>query len=187
MKLFNPAPFAAAVAAVALAAPASQAQDKAPPSWDSLVKCAEMSDPADELACYRAAMRAQGYKPNVQAVETQRRKLFGLSLPSVNLAQREPKGDKPASAAAGQAAGAPEAEETSGDRVDVVLAQVAMIPPNNRLLLITSDGAIWEQTDTEVVNPRPKAGDRLNIRRTNFGGYFCRFSRVNSVRCRRTR
>ena len=81
-------------------------------------------------------------------------------------------------------AAASEAVE-DGDRITVQLAQVALIPPAKKLLLVTADGAIWEQLDSEPVHPTPKPGESMQIRRNSFGGYFCKFDKYTSVRCER--
>lgn len=167
-------------AGVALAPGAASAQSAAPPSWETLVRCAQMADSDDELACYREAMRAAGFRADPKVVEADRKRRFGLSLPSLRR-----RGDTEAPAQAARSGAAPAAAEPEDDSVTVEIAQVALIPPMNRLLLITADGGVWEQTDTDAVNPRPRPGRTFEIRRTGMGGYFCRFGRV-SVRCKRT-
>ena len=64
---------------------------------------------------------------------------------------------------------------------------VATIQPSRRLMLFTTDGAIWIQIDDETVSPYPKAGQTITIRRNSFGGYFCDFDKRNAVRCERKR
>ncbi len=80
---------------------------------------------------------------------------------------------------------APPPEEPE-DRVTVKLEQVALIPPLNHLLLITAEGAVWQQTDNETVSPLPKPGDPMTIIHGQISGYFCQFDRVTRVRCIRT-
>ena len=158
---------------------------RTPPSWDALVKCAEIGDDEMELACYRAAMRDAGYRPSEAAVAAQKRG-FGINSllrrkkddTSEDVAEAGPRGAAPAG---------PESERLDKDRVTAVLAQVAVIPPSNRLLLITTDGTIWEQLDTETVYPLPKKGQSFEIRRNKFGGWLCAFDKRNAVRCERTR
>jgi hypothetical protein len=190
-----------AAAAALAAATGAMAQEKAPPAWDTLVRCAEMTDPVEELACYRSAMRAAGYAPSVASAE-QRRKKFGLSMPNpTNLLRRAPKekASPPVQTAAQEAAPktkAPSQPKNEADSklaavapsddenlITVTLAEVATLPPANKLLIVTNDGAVWEQTDSEPVRPFPKSGQTMQIRRTSFGGYFCRFDKNNSVRC----
>jgi hypothetical protein len=179
------------VAAVGTAGGAAAQEAKTPPSWDTLVHCAEMTDSAKELACYRAAMKEAGYAPSPKAV-AEKRRTFGIALPSL-AAKKPSEPAKPkavaqagqgASTSAAPAAPAP-AEESGADenQITVELAEVAFVPPDNRLLLVTKDGAVWEQQDHEPVAPRPKPGGTIQIERNRFGGFFCRFDKFTKVRC----
>jgi hypothetical protein len=186
---------AAVVATLAFSGAAS-AQDApdahTPPSWDTLVKCAQMADEDARLACYDTSMKAAGYAPNPTAVSAEKHKKFGLGVPQIGLLKKHgkeqgaaagasaaPSGD----AANGQAAPAPAEKE---NEITVELAQVATLRPDNRLLLITTDGQIWEQVgnDQTIV---PKTGDTVRIRRNPFGGYFCDVTKYVAVRCKRDR
>ncbi len=154
-----------------------------PPSWETLTHCADIADDDDQLACFRAAMKAAGYRPSA-AVASAHRKGFGVT----SALRRKSKGGKGESEVAqGQGPEAGPAEE-GGDKneVTVQLAQVALIPPGNKLLLVTTDGAIWEQLDPEQISPLPTGGGTMVIKRNHFGGYFCVFDKRNSVRCERT-
>jgi hypothetical protein len=200
----------AAAAAVVLAAGAglmARAQDaaKAPPSWDTLVRCAGMADTDSRLSCYDAAMRAAGYEPKPAEVQAEKRRRFGLSFPEISLMRRHAKEEgaqavaannsapaaAPASAGAAAApATAPPAAKVAEDdenEVSVQLDTVARVEPTNRLLLFTTDGAIWAQTDDEMISPSPKSGQTIVIKRNRFGGYFCQFDKRNAVRCVRKR
>jgi hypothetical protein len=160
-----------------------------PPSWDSLIPCAQKADPKEGFACYQAAMRAAGYAPNPEIAAAEKRRRFGLNLPTPfkHEAKALPKQVAEAGGKAQPSNPAPpppaEEDETS---VAVKLSQVALIPPQNRLLLVTEEGAIWEQTDDESVSPRPRPGQAIQIEQNRFGGYFCRFSKLTKVRCTRT-
>ncbi len=169
----------------------AHAQDKPngpPPGWGALMRCAAMSDGDAELSCYRAAMKDAGFVagPSVAAAEHRRR--FGLAMPSLNLLKHAPKERAAAAAKAGRSAqvGDQAVAEVDEDLLTVEIDEVSLIPPWNKLLLVTTDGAVWVQLDTESVNPRPKKGQTIQIRRTRFGGYFCKFDRVTAVRCNRT-
>ncbi len=174
-------------AASAAAQPAS-APAGPPPSWDSLIPCAQKSDAVEGFRCYQAAMRAAGYAPNPQVVAADRRRLFGLTLPKLGGPKHEA---APESALASQhpgaaAAASPPPEEEDQDRVTVTLDQVALIPPANRLLMVTTEGAVWLQTDNEIVAPLPKSGQSMSVVRGSIGGFFCRFDKRTQVRCKRT-
>ena len=154
-----------------------------PPSWDALIPCAQKGDPAEGFRCYQAAMRAAGYAPNPEIAATERRRKFGL--PALSLGSH--KADSRARRDLVQAqAPATAPEEEAQDRVTVKLDQVALIPPLNRLLMVTTDGAVWQQTDNETVSPTPRPGASMTIVHGRINGYFCQFDRLNKVRCTRT-
>jgi hypothetical protein len=160
-----------------------------PPSWDSLIPCAQKSDPKEGFACYQAAMRAAGYAANPEIVAADKRRKFGLNVPTPFKHEPKPaaeKGAKAQASAGSASAAAPAPPEEEQNSVAVKLSQVALIPPQNRLLLVTEEGAIWEQTDSEMVSPRPKPGQSIQIEQNRFGGYFCRFDKLTKVRCTRT-
>ena len=171
----------AAGSATAFGQAAPQVPSGPPPSWDALIPCAQKGDPAEGFRCYQAAMRAAGYAANPEIVAAERRRRFGLSLPTIGSHKSAAK-----AAAAAPGAGPAPPEEEPEDRVSVKLEQVALIPPLNRLLLVTTEGAIWLQTDSEPVSPTPKPGEPMTIVRGKIGGYFCQFDRVTRVRCTRS-
>jgi len=169
----------AAAAAGALQIPvAAYAQDKAPPSWETLSKCANMPDSDKELECYRAAMRAAGFVRNPQVEAAERHKTFGVQLPSLK-GHKENKRAEKAEAQPGAAGGEDE------DHISVKLVEVAYTRPLNQLLMVMSDGGVWVQTDTVSLTFDPKPGQSIEIRKTRFGGFFCKFDRTNAVRCER--
>ena len=179
---------AGALVAAVLAGPAAAqttAPSGPPPSWDSLIPCAQKADPAEGFKCYQAAMRAAGYTPNPEIAATERRRKFGLSLPLVGPHKPAARPRTELAQAKPNAVPAPPPEEPE-DRVTVKLEQVALIPPLNRLLLITAEGAVWQQTDDEVVSPTPRPGESMTVVHGKISGYFCQFDRVTRVRCIRT-
>ena len=169
---------AAAVATFGLTvgmAPSALAQDQPqPPSWETLTHCADQPDAAKELECYRAAMKAAGYVRSPARVAAERHKTFGIELPGTH------KAEKPKPSETAQAA--PSGAEDQ-DHISVKIVEVAYTKPLNQLLIVTDDGGVWEQTDTIPLTFTPKAGQSIEIRKTTFGGYFCKFDRTNSVRC----
>ncbi len=154
-----------------------------PPSWDALIPCAQKADPAEGFRCYQGAMRAAGYAPNPEIAATERRRKFGLPALSLGSHKAESKARREVAQAQAPAT-AP--EEEPQDRVTVKLDQVALIPPLNRLLMVTTDGAVWQQTDSETVAPTPRSGASMTIIHGKINGYFCQFDRLNKVRCTRT-
>ncbi len=197
------------LALAALMTGAAQAQDAAPsgappPSWQALIHCAKLPDDDSQLACFRAAMKAAGYEANPQEVTAERHHRFGLAAPQLGFLKRH-------SQAEGQAAGsqgatppaAPPAQTSAAaspppppglkaapedeNHVFVQIEKIASEPPLGRMLIVTSDGGIWEQIDSETVAPFPKPGQSIEIRRNAFGGYLCIFDKHQGVRCARVR
>ena len=169
---------AAAIAAFHVAAPARAQELHASPSWDALTRCADMTDPKQELECYRAEMRQAGYRRNPERDAAEHRKSFGLELPSIRLGRQDKKANGGEDQAAG---GAPEGLDQN--QAVVTISAIAYTKPLNQIMMVTTDGAVWLQDDTVRVNFSPKPGDMVKISRTAFGGYFCDFGRSNAVRC----
>jgi hypothetical protein len=86
---------------------------------------------------------------------------------------------------AAAASPAPAAEPP--DRVDVQLTKVVKAP-NGRLVVTTSDGAVWLQTEAVSMPLPPAAGDRMSIRKATLGGYVCSVADTHlTYRCSRSR
>ena len=162
----------------------SQDQGGAPPDWSTLVRCAGMGDADARLACYDTAMRNAGYAPKPEIVAQERRKHFGLPMPKLNILKHEGKERGSAEAQQGKAAPAPLPQEDE-DRIDVTLEQVA-VTVGSKLIFITTEGQVWEQTDSAVVQRQPKPGYVMTIRVGKLKGYFCQTDKWTSVRCERT-
>ncbi len=190
----------AALAAALILGPAGAAlaqdgsQPHASPAWDTLVHCADLPNDDDQLACFRSAMRASGYAPKpetVAAVTTERHRRFGLALPKIALPKKHQAGGGAAvvaeGAGAGPAAAQPAAPQEDESHVVVTLDQVVIVPPLNKLLFITTEGAVWAQIDQEVISPEPHKGQKMEIRRGKISGFFCAFDKRNAARCERVR
>lgn len=171
------------LAGTALAQDASA--PSAPPSWDTLTRCAQM--PADDarLSCYDTAMRAAGYAPKPAEVAEEHRKKFGLPAPKLNFLKHHDSAQGAAQGGATATATTQAAPKENQDKVTVTVQEVATLQPGDRLLVITDDGQIWEQTDTIPLNSTPKSGDSMEIRRNFVGGYFCVPNKYQAVRCKR--
>jgi hypothetical protein len=184
--------------AVAQAPPAGT-----PPAWEVLVRCAQMGDKGDRLACYDEAMRAAGYAPKPEAVAEAKRRFFGLKAPQINLLKHKEETQAAATAAPPPAAaeaaaparskrGRARAEATARapreneNQVVVTLAKIA-VQGTGKLLMVTDEGQIWEQVGDQPVGTLPKEGASMLIHRGSFGGYFCDVTKYISVRCTRLR
>jgi hypothetical protein len=160
----------------------SASAQKAPPNWDTLVKCAQTPDEAARLACYDSAMRAAGYAPNPAAVAEEHRKAFGLTVPNVNVFKHK-KREEGAQAAG---ANAPPPEENT-NRIELTVDQVAVTQPVGKIVVFTTEGQIWQQTDTTQVNTLPREGDSFEVHKEALGGYFCDVNKYQSIRCKRVK
>ena len=153
-----------------------------PPSWDALVRCAQTPDESERLACYDAAMHAAGYAPDAAAVSAVHHKSFGLSMPKVNVFKQKKREE-----GAKIAGAAPAPIEESPNQIEVTIDQIAITQPAGKIVIFTSDGQIWRQTDTTTVNSMPKEGDTLSIHKEVLGGFFCDVNKYQSVRCSRVK
>ncbi len=208
---------ALALSCAACGAAAGQDLPKgAPPSWNVLVRCAKMADDDASLACFREAMKASGYAPKPEEVRAERHRRFGLSMPQIGLLRRHAKEEgaqasaeatpteervapappSPAASSSARAAATPPAvaaaeppatAEENENQITTQLDEVATIPPDGRLLMITTDGGIWVQTYSNPVSPLPKKGQTMVIKRNRLGGYMCILSKHTGVRCARKR
>ena len=158
---------ALAVAICAAPAPAAMAGPAAtsPNPYD---RCSEMADADQRLACFDAVQKARGRAPAPQAVQRKHRKKFGLQAPRFS----------PKPSARGRS-------RASQDEVAVELAKVGRAH-DGMIWFVTTDGAIWRQTEPTTVAIAPSPGDHLKIRRAAVGSYLCDMSRWQSVRCERT-
>jgi hypothetical protein len=165
--------------AVAAHAQDASASAGTPPAWNTLVQCAQTASAKDRLACYDSAMRAAGYAPNPEAVAAEHRKTFGLTVPTINMGGHKKKEE-------GKLPSAPTIEENPNE-VEVTVDQVAITQPVGKVIIFTTDGQIWRQTDTTTVNSYPKEGDTIRIHREALGGYFCDVNKYQAVACVRAK
>ena len=171
-------PRAATSAALALAgvacvfaAPAAQADPSAP---QSAADCRAISDFTARGLCWDALDRAGLH--NDQAVK---KRNFGL-------------GARPPAAAAVAAAKprkehVKKAADPQNAKVRALTLTIASVgdTPQGRILLTSTDGAVWEQTDGDSVRDRPSPGDTFKISQSILGGYLCQVTRWQPVRCQR--
>lgn len=80
---------------------------------------------------------------------------------------------------------APKPDKTE-ERLDVTLAGVEQAG-DGKLVLTTTDGAVWRQVESDAVRPMPAKGETLTIAKTSFGGFLCESARRVAFRCFRAR
>lgn len=171
----KPWPTLAALTALA-PFPAAQAADAPVRAalFENVVRCQSVADAAARLRCYDEAVRtldtAQKKRDIVvvdraQVRET-RRTLFGLSLPRLAIFA----GDK--------------------DRTDEISAldgvlSGAEVGADGAWTVHLTDGATWRQIDDNVIARRPRAGDKVVIRRAALGSFKMSVTGQPGVRVRR--
>jgi hypothetical protein len=70
--------------------------------------------------------------------------------------------------------------------VEVELARISTTH-DEKLILTTTEGAVWRQIDGGAILPQPAAGHRMTIRRASMGSFLCEVRRNVGFRCSRTR
>jgi hypothetical protein len=60
------------------------------------------------------------------------------------------------------------------DQLEVTLAGVDQAG-DGKLVVTTTDGALWRQVESEAIRPMPVQGQTMTIAATSFGGFMCKF------------
>ena len=138
----------------------------------SLLDCRGLGDDAARLACFDQAAGAMDQaeaKGDIVVVDreqarTVRRQTFGFSMPSMALFER---GVAPE-----------EVDRVSG------IAKTAY-QSGGKWVIELEDGAVWQQTDSEVVGRRPRTGTKVEIRKASLNSYFMNLDGQRAVRAKR--
>ena len=145
----------AVAASPATAASKSRKTERAP-LLTAETQCRTVAEPASRLACYDKSVAALDTAETSQAVvvidqqqvrET-RRNLFGISLPDIGLF--------------GNAPDLPQIETT---------VTSASVDGAGRWSFVLADGARWTQTDDNIIARRPRANDKVIIKRAALGSF----------------
>lgn len=199
-------PVAALVAVVAStphAARAAESNDGLP--QQTLQDCQRIPDATARLACYdrvmksgNATMAPPATSPSATgassgpATKATNASANGASAGAASQAKAPP---PPPTAAERKAAfGLPRSEqpgykqerEASPDEVEITVASVGQLAAG-MVSLTATDGAVWNQTGGAAPRHVPKPGDKVTIKRNFMGGYRCKLSRWEIVRCARAR
>ena len=145
-----------AAAMVTATTAAKPGDSKRAPLLTAVTQCRTVSDPAARLACFDESVaaldRAESDKAVVvidrQQVREARRSLFGISLPATGLFG----GDNDL----------PQIETT---------LKSASVDESGRWSFVLADGARWTQSDDLVIARRPRANDRVIIKRAALGSF----------------
>ena len=161
-------------AACAFVPPAAAADATAP---KTAADCRAISDFSLRGACWDALD-----KSNQQATETAKetkKREFGLGLHIPSVAAVKPRKDDVA-----------RQEKREREEIKAQFLTLADVQntPHGQLLLTSTEGAVWEQTDTDAVTGEgPVPGDTVKVSKGMLGGYMCQVSRWQTVRCQRDR
>lgn len=85
--------------------------------------------------------------------------------------------------------GLPEHEtEEAKSEIGEITVEIAStgVASGGKLRFVTSEGAVWEQTEGAPVSP-PKPGTTVTIKRNFMGGNVCKIGEWTNMRCRRVR
>ena len=164
--------------ALAMAQRGRDAPPARPQSFEAVVRCRAITDSAERLACFDAAVAAlqtaQERRDVVivdrQQVREGRRRLFGLALPRIPIFGGGDDDDHDEDAVR-SLEGTVSAVSTSGGQYQVTLA----------------DGSVWLQVDNNMLAVAPRAGHRIVINRGALGSYMMRVNNQPGVRVRRVR
>jgi hypothetical protein len=150
--------------------------------WRAVSACAAQPSEGARHACLDDVLRRAGLLTPERETRQQREQ-FGLKAearaPAVPMAVTP----APAPSGASPATSAPPAAPST---VDVELARIS-VTHDDKLILTTTDGAVWRQIEGGAILPLPAAGDRMTIRRASLGSYLCEVRRNVGFRCSRTR
>jgi hypothetical protein len=139
----------------------SQKLTSAEAAWAAMTKCAAIAAADARHACADDVMRSAGLLPVTQ---------------DKPVAQAEPATAKPISSP----------PQKDDNQLDVTLAAVEQ-GGDGKLVLTTTEGAIWRQAERIVIFPLPRQGQTITISKTSFGGFMCKPSKWVVFRCYRAR
>jgi hypothetical protein len=142
--------------------------------WAAMKKCAAILEDDLRHACSDNALRDAGLLPDSETASSKDQQRFGLQRPAARAASSPT-----------NASDAP-TQPKSEDKLEVTLAAVKE-GRDGKLVLTTTDGAIWKQVETQVVQPTPVQGGSMTITKAILGGFMCKPNKWTTFRCARTR
>jgi len=167
------------------ATPAAETNAGAEAGWTAVTRCAQQETERARHDCLDQVLREAGLlTPELRARQQQR--AFGLEQPAAAAPAAPPLVEKALPARGAKPAAATPAAESAPDRVEVEVASVVK-GRDGKLVVTTTDGAVWRQTESLENYRLPAAGERMSIRRGKLGGYLCTPSSKLSWRCARDR
>lgn len=150
-----------------------------PAALQKVLDCRAVADDAARLACFdssvgqMSAAQSRGDLAMVDRdqVRQTRRKLFGFTLPDLDIFGGDDKEDKVAAV----------------DRVDEVVGKVTAVgrTSDGGFVITLEDGARWQQTGTMIWGRFPKPGSIATIKRGALGSFKMSVDGSPSVKARR--
>jgi hypothetical protein len=143
-----------------------------PAIFDNVVKCRQIVDPTERLACFDAKVAALDEAQSKEeilitdraAVAEARKGLFGFSLPKLKIFGSE--------------------GETEIDQINASISK-AYQNSNGMWVITLEDGAKWQQIDTRILVRDPRSGMSILIKRAALGSYFVKVENQVAIRMRR--
>jgi hypothetical protein len=177
----------------ALLAQAARTQPSAEQGWSSVTRCAQEDSERARHTCLDRVLRDAGFLTNEMSAQQQRR-AFGLEAQRAPAAPPAPPSIAPPVAAVKEVVpprpapvAAPAGAAEQPDLLEVQLASVQK-PADGKLVLTTSEGAVWRQSESADMPQPPAAGDRMTIRKGALASYRCSFPATRlTFRCVRSR
>ncbi len=185
-RLIRAAVVACLMTTAGLSHPARSAELSTPEAaWAAMMKCGVIAEDAARHACSDDVLQKAGAVPTAEAKSSAQRKQFGLeSQPPRAAASAQSSAPAQVSPAAPAPSPAAAPAKAQDDRVEVTLSSV-MKAGHGTLLLTTSDGAVWRQSESEVLRPEPAEGQKMTIIKKSFGGFMCMSDKRVAFRCYR--
>ena len=163
---------------------AALAQDQVSPQdrWAQVSACAGENSNDRRHECVDAVLRAAGALDPVREIAVNRENFGREERPAPSVAA-PPAPAVPAAAvvAARPTVPAPPAPLTG---ITTRVASARQLG-NRRLQVTTSEGAIWQQVDSDVIRRMPRAGETFEAREGALGSYRCTFNEATTFRCER--
>lgn len=164
--------FAPAAAMVVCLTASAIAADGSASLFEAVTRCRMIADPAERVACYDRsveALQAAERRKEVAIVDRaqiseSKRALFGLSLPRLPVFGRAEDG-------------------TQISQINSTVASAAMDRGNWLLRLV--DGSKWRQIDDNELGRRPRAGDKVIVKRAALGSFRMSIAGTPGIKVRR--
>jgi hypothetical protein len=167
----------AGLALVAPAAAVAQDQVSGEARWNQVVACAAQRSVEARHACMDNVLRAAGALDAATEVAVNREN-FGRE----ERAAPPPPSPAPVAATAAVAARVAPPPPVTGISTRVASVRLS---GDRRLRVTTTEGAVWQQSDSDTIRRLPREGEAFEVREGSLGSYRCTFNETTTFRCER--